>query len=187
MSQHEAFLKAIRVEPNDSFHERIYRDYLEEQGYDPPEPYLATARLLADHLHSARQVLSIGRHDRIGKFGAEVIVGCTRLDALREIYIPGRVVKWSSLNTASRRPVEVEPNLGEDGAITLVNSPLMEQIRTLDLRYNHLGERAVETLLRAPYLDGLERLDLDEPDQFLTPEHFDQLEQHFAGALRRPR
>jgi hypothetical protein len=183
MSQHEAFLKAIRVEPNDPFHERIYSDYLKDEGYDPPEPYLAVARLLAQHLYSSRRSLSLGCLDRIGKFGVAVIVGCTRLDALREIYLAGRVV---SRVGRSGRPAEVEPNIGEDGAVLLVTSPLMRQIDTLDIRFNQLTARAVDALVRSPHLDGLRQLDLDEPAQYLSPDDWERLADHFGDRLRRP-
>src|SRR5262249_50861692 len=127
MSQHEAFLKAMRVEPNDPFHVRIYCDFLRDEGYDP-EQVLPTARLLAEHLHSANQALSLPRFSQIGRFGVAVLVSCTHLTALREIYLPGRVVTWS----AARRPAMVEPNIGQAGVILLAGSPLLEQIRCLD-------------------------------------------------------
>src|SRR5438105_3677694 len=180
MSQHEAFLKAIRVEPNDPFHERIYSDFLQEQGYDPPEPYLAIARLLAPHLHSARQILSLARHDRIGRFGVEVLVSCTRLDALREIYLPGRVVSWGP----RRRPEQVEPNIGEEGVLLLAGSRLMRQIHTLDIRYNALSERAVAALVQSAYLDGVEKIDVDEPAPHLPASAWEQLAEHFGDRLR---
>jgi hypothetical protein len=181
MSQHEAFLKAIRVEPNDKFHERIYCDYLKDEGYDPPEPYLAIARLLAQYLYSSRQTLSLGRHEKIGKFGVAVIVSCTRLDALREIYLPGKVTNWT---LRPRQPQEVEPNIGEDGVVLLVNSPLMEQISTLDLRYNQLSTRAVDALVRSPYLDLVEQLDIDEPYPYLSASDWARLVDHFGDRLR---
>ena len=178
MSQHEAFLKAIRVEPNDPFHERIYCDFLRDEGYDP-EQVLPTARLLAEHLHSAKQGLYLPRYVQIGKFGVEVLVSCQRLDALREIRLSGRVVQWS----AARRPARVQPNIGQNGVALLVASPLLEQIRWLDIRYNELGEAGVEALVSSPYLAGLERLDVEEPADILPIAAWRRLVDHFGNRL----
>src|SRR4051794_22532486 len=134
MSQHEAFLKAIRVEPNDPFHQRIYGDYLRDEGFDP-EQVLPTARLLAEHLHSAKQTLYLPSYTPIGKFGVEVLISCSHLTALREICLRG----WVVSRDAKGRPTQIEPNLDEDGVILLVGSALLEQVRYLDVRYNKLG------------------------------------------------
>jgi hypothetical protein len=178
MSQHEAFLKAIRVEPNDPFHATIYCDFLREEGYDP-EQVLPTARLLAEHLHSAKRALYLPRYAQIGRFGVEVLVSCKHLAALREIHLPGRVVSWN----AGQRPAQVDPNIGQDGVILLAGSPLLEQIRWLDIRYNELGESGVEALVRSPYLAELERLDVDEPAHILPNAVWERLVDHFGDRL----
>jgi hypothetical protein len=177
MSQHEAFLKAIRVEPNDPFHETVYCDFLRDEGYEP-EQVLPTARMLAQHLYSAKQALFLP-WSRIGKFGVEVLVSCRHLTALREIHLLGGVVKWD----AARRPVQVEPNIGQDGVVLLARSPLLAQIRWLDIRYNELGEPGVEALLSSPHLAGLERLDVDEPANILSGAAWDRLQDHFGDRL----
>jgi hypothetical protein len=178
MSQHEAFLKAIRVEPNDPFHETVYCDFLRDDGYDP-EQVLPIARLLAEQLHSAKQALYLPRYVQIGKFGVEVLVSCKHLTALREIRLPGRVINW---NTA-RRPTQVEPNIGPDGVILLAESPLLEQIRWLDIRFNALGESGVEALVRSPYLNRLAQLEVDEPADILPSAAWDRLLDHFGERL----
>jgi hypothetical protein len=178
MSQHEAFLKAIRVEPNDPFHERVYCDFLWDGGYDP-EQVLPTARLLAQHLHSAKQALYLPRYVQIGKFGVEVLVSCKHLRALREIRLPGRVVNWN----AAQRPAQVQPNIGQDGVALLAISPLLAQIRWLDIRYNEVGESGVEALVSSPYLAELERLDVDEPADILPSAAWDRLLDHFGDRL----
>jgi hypothetical protein len=180
MSQHEAFLKAIRVEPNDPFHQRIYCDYLRDEGRDP-EQFLPIARILAEHLHSAKQSLYLPRYIQIGRFGVEVLIGCTHLTALREIHLPGVVTVWNP----SRRPAKVEPNIGQDGLVLLAGSSLLQQIRFLDVRYNALGQDAVDALVNSPYSSKLERLDVDEPANILPPEAWDKLMDHFGDRLRR--
>ena len=181
MSQHEAFLKAMRVEPNDPFHETIYSDFLKEQGYDPPWPYLRIARLLAPHLHSSKQALALERDHDIGLFGVEILVSCSHLRALRQIYLSGRVIGW----TKQGLPKRVKPNIGEDGVVLLVGSPLLAQIKRLDIRCNHVGERGVEALLQSPYLDGLECLDMDELPNCLPASAWDRLVARFGKRVRR--
>jgi hypothetical protein len=178
MSYHEAFLKALRVEPNDPFHQAIYCDLLRDEGYDP-EQVLPIARLLAENLHSAKQALYLPRYVRIGKFGVEVLVSCKLLNALRGIYLPGRVLT----RDAWKRPATVEPNIGQDGVILLARSRLLGQIRWLDIRYNGVGEDGVEALVSSPYLAGLERLDVDEPVGVLSESAWDRLEDHFGNRL----
>jgi hypothetical protein len=178
MSQHEAFLKAIRVEPNDPFHERVYHDFLLDGGYDP-EQVLPTARLLAEHLHSAKQSLALPRYVHIGKFGVEVLVSCKHLTALREVRLPGRVVTWDD----AQRPLQVEPNIGQEGVALLAVSPLVEQVRWLDIRYNELGESGIEALVSSPYLARLERLDIDEPADVLPGAAWDRLLDYFGNRL----
>jgi hypothetical protein len=177
MSEHEAFLKAIRVEPNDPFHARVYCDFLRDEGYDP-EQVLPTARLLAEQLHSAKQSLHLPWY-MIGTFGVEVLVRCYHLRALREIHLPGRVVSWNPW----KRPARVEPNIGQDGVVLLAGSMLLEQIRWLDLRYNELGEPGVEALVRSVYLVGLERLDVDEPTHILPDAAWERLVDRFGDRL----
>jgi hypothetical protein len=173
MSRHEAFLKAIRVEPNDPFHDRIYADFLLDEGYSPPEPYIRIARFLASHLHSSKRTLVLSHNDDIGLFGVEVLTSCSRLDALREIHLPGA---WMGNR--------VVVNIGEAGVVRLVGSLLMRQITTLDVRFNRLGEAAVEALTASPWLGNLERLFVNEPDGSLTGEDWRRLEDHFGDRLR---
>jgi hypothetical protein len=181
MSQHEAFLKAIRVEPNDPFHQRIYCDFLRDEGRDPDQ-FLPIARLLAEHLHSAKQNLYLPRYVQIGRFGVEVLISCTHLTALREIHLPGRRVVEGDTHLTT---VRVEPNIGQDGVILLAGSPLLQQIRVLDVRYNALGPDAVDALVKSPWLGELERLDIDEPPNILPPAAWDRLMDHFGDRLRR--
>ncbi len=177
MSQHEAFLKAIRVEPNDPFHETVYCDFLRDEGYEPDD-VLPIARRLAEYLHSAKQDLHLP-YTRIGKFGVEVLVSCRHLRALHEIRLPGRVLDWD----AAHRPVRVEPNIGPEGVILLAGSPLLEQIRRLDIRYNELGESGVEALVHSPHVGGLERLDVDEPDDILSSAAWERLRDRFGDSV----
>jgi hypothetical protein len=186
MNPHEAFLKAIRVEPNEPFHEQVYGDFLREEGYDPPDEYLRQARRLTDLLHSARRVFRLPHSELIGPFGLELLLSCRHLDAMRELHLTGYVI-LDSVRSRGRpqQVVRVVPNIGERGVVRLVQAPLIEQITLLDVRFNNLGEGAVDALVRAPGLRSLTELMVHEPERPFSADQWARLEDHFGERLKR--
>jgi hypothetical protein len=147
VSPHEAFLKAIRVNPNDPWHAQVYGDFLLDEGYDPPDEYIRQATHLADLLHSAKRSFRPPSIP-LGAFGLELLLNCRHLRAMRELYLAGRQVVGGRYGNS----VRVEANIGEQGVIRLVHAPLIEQITHLDIRFNNLGEEAFQALANAPGL-----------------------------------
>jgi hypothetical protein len=180
VTPHEAFLKAIRVEPNDPLHERIYGDFLRDEGYDPPDEYIRQARALAPMLHSAKRSLIVPFRDPLGLFGLELLLSCRRLDAMQELYLAGRCATEDGA-------LRVIPNIGERGVIRLIHAPLMEQITRLDVRFNNLRDEGVDALVAAPGLGCLQELLLEEPEHPFTADQWVRLEQRFCKRLKRPR
>jgi hypothetical protein len=188
MSSHESFIKAIRVEPNEPFHERVYGDFLRDEGYDPPDDFIAQARELAPLLHASLRAFRMPNLRPLTPFGLEVLLGCTHLRALRELHLMGQALPvrtvYSPEDRSRRTIYHVVPNVGEAGLLRLARSPLIEQITYLDVRFNNLGAAAIAALASDPAFAMLDRLLVAEPEQALSQEQWAALRERYGDALR---
>ena len=118
MPSHEAFIKSIRMEPNEPFHEVIYGDFLRDEGYDPPDEFIRRARALAPLLHSAAREFRMPNRALIGAFGLEVLLSCTHLYRMRELHLMGYVSYERVVEERRSRYVpRVVPNVAPIAAI----------------------------------------------------------------------
>jgi uncharacterized protein (TIGR02996 family) len=167
----QPFLDAIFARYHDDAPRLVYADYLDEAG-DPARAELvrvqvALARLPDDH---PRRTELVDRQDELRAANAErwnapvadlgaqlqfrrgvpdyvIIYAGTLLSDGEELFRRARVRRLRLLEAAAVMP-------------KLIHSPLLGQVRELDLCANELGNHGVNLLVRSPHLHELEELDL---------------------------
>jgi uncharacterized protein (TIGR02996 family) len=104
-------------------------------------------------------------HNEIGISGAETLASIPQLHSLTFLSLNQNLVS----DEGTRALMHLHPlkklflagnNIGDQGAITIAESPSTESLIYLELSYNALGDRAAKALANSPYLGGLTYLNL---------------------------
>jgi len=175
MTPHDAFLQAIRDNPEDDAVRLIYADYLEEKG-DPAgldraefiRLQLELGRLPADSTDRAT-LLARGRrllreHEAewvAGDLRGLVRGGEFRRGFVEKVALPAEVFPQRADELIRLAPLrEVHLTGRRDVVRQLARTPLLGQLSGLDLKGNFLNDSDLAWLVESPFLGRLTRLDL---------------------------
>jgi uncharacterized protein (TIGR02996 family) len=168
----QPFLDAVFAHYHDDGPRLIYADFLEDAG-DPARAELirlqiALARMPDEHprrpeLANRERELLVANLPRWTEHLDDLIAGRAqfRRGVLDSVSVDSAIFLERGEELFARVPVRRLRLIDENGLLPrLIHSPLMRNIRELDLWDNELGNGGVDLLARSPHLKHLEALDL---------------------------
>jgi uncharacterized protein (TIGR02996 family) len=168
----QPFLDAVFARYHDDGPRLIYADFLEDTG-DPARAWLvrvqlALARMPEEHprrseLANREAELLVANLPRWTEHLNDLLAGPPqfRRGVLDSVSVDSAVFLSRGEELFARVPVRRMRLLDDAGLLPkLIHSPLLAQVRELDLCDNDLGNGGVDLLTRSPFLKHLEALDL---------------------------
>jgi uncharacterized protein (TIGR02996 family) len=181
MNQEEAFLEAIREEPDDDTVRLIFADWLEERGDPRGEFIRIQCALVTMTDEDERRALLQDRVERlleqhepkwVGSLASRVQRYTFRRGFVEEITVSAAALITQGRDLFRHHPIRTAhvfslallpdtPHLGHRGFSEFLRLAYLDRLAALHLRDGELGDQRVPALAETAHLTGLRRLDLE--------------------------